>query len=174
MADHTPSSFRQALRTLCAALMASLVIILVAIVSILASDGTGTPPVWAIAVLVAAAVAEVAVIPVIGYRFVPVVPGTAEDEARRTSASQLQSTTILRFALAEAIALVSIALALTVDAGGIYLAIVGVAVAEVLMFLHVWPNERLISRAQEVLESEGGRSYLREALDSPPPSRSQA
>jgi F0F1-type ATP synthase membrane subunit c/vacuolar-type H+-ATPase subunit K len=172
MADPTPSTFLQTLRVLCAALMASMVIILLAVSFVLAGkDSTGSFPVVALIALVVVAVGDVFLIPAVGYRLRPIAPGTPEDEARRSSAGQLQQTTVVRFALAEAVGFVGLALSLIVDADGFVLIFAGVVVAEVLMVVHVWPSDRLISKVNDVLESEGGRSYLREALDAPPPAR---
>lgn len=169
MAETTAGTFLQSLKVLSTALMSSLVLVLVAVTFVLTEDGTGAAPVWAFAVVVAVAAADSALIGIAGYRFRPVAPGTPEIDARRTSVAQVQTLTILRFALSEAVALVAVALAFVVEEGGIGLVVLGVLVAELMMFWHVWPSDRLITRTQEALESEGARSYLREALDAPVP-----
>ena len=84
MADPTPSTFLQALRVLSAALMSALIVLLVAASVVLAGkDATGSTPIWAFAVLAVVAVADVVLIPLVGYRFKPIAPGTPEDEAER-------------------------------------------------------------------------------------------
>ncbi|MET3961275.1 4-hydroxybenzoate polyprenyltransferase [Marmoricola sp. OAE513] len=172
MADPTPSTFLQTLRVLCVALMSSLVVILVAVTFILTSEqGSDPAPPWTFAVLAAVALAATAAISQLGYRFRPIAPGTPEDEARRSSVTQMQTTTLLRFAFAESVAMVGIALAFVAEDGGIVLVLIGVAVAELLLFRHIWPSDRIITKVTEALEAEGGRSYLREALDSPAPPR---
>lgn len=159
---------RRNLQVLCVALMSSLIVVLVAVSAALSSDGVGQTPLWAFAVLLVLGVVEVMLLGAFGYRTAAIPAGTPEADARKASLAALQATTIIRFVIAEAIALVSVALAFLVDEGGLYLVFVGVAIAELLMVLHVWPSERVVGRIQQSLERDGGRSYLREALDSPP------
>jgi hypothetical protein len=171
MTRSTAGTFLQTLKVLCAALMSSLVLVLIAVSFVLAEDGTGTAPVWAYAVVAVVAAVDATLTGIAGYRFRPLAPGTPEEDARRSATAQVQTLTILRFALSEAVALAAVALAFVVEEGGIPLVALGVLIAEVLMSWHVWPSERVITRSQEALEREGARSYLREALASPPPSR---
>ncbi|MCW2753852.1 MAG: hypothetical protein JWQ32_1263 [Marmoricola sp.] len=174
MAEPTPNTFLQALKLLCAALTSSLVIVLMAVTAVLLSrdvHGTRTAPGWALVLLVAVTVADTFLINALGYRFQPIAPDTPADAARTSSIRQLQTTTLLRFALSELTALAAIALAFLVDRGGVYLAVVGIAFAAALLAWNVWPSERVITRVQEALEREGGRSYLREGLGAPPPPR---
>ncbi|HET6154676.1 MAG TPA: hypothetical protein VFE15_17170 [Marmoricola sp.] len=172
----TPSvnTFAQTLRFLTIALMASLLVILAAIAAILAQNGgepTGSVRIWTLLVVLVAAVCLIAALQRFGFRYQPIAPGTPEADARLSSAVQLQVTTLLRFAIAEAIALVAIVVGFVVSSGGLYPVLLGVAISEVVMFSVMWPRESLISRVQTSLERDGGLSFLREALDSPPPTR---
>ncbi len=165
------ASMRRSQQVLCASLMSSLVVILMAVAFTLGSAGTGSAPVCAYAVVAAVAVGQTALIGSFGYRIDAIAPGTPEEDARTASVAALQRTTILRFALAESVALVALALAFVVDEGGLFVLALGVLAAEALMVVHVWPSERVVRRTQEALERDGARSYFREALDSPPPAR---
>jgi membrane protein YdbS with pleckstrin-like domain len=171
MADVTPASFRHTLRLLCAALLGSQVILLLAVSATMGSSGFDSPPPWAVAVVVALGVVGAVVIPVIGYRVPAIAPGANHDESRVTVVGAVQSSTILRFALSEAVAIASIALAFVVDGGGTIVCLAGVAISTTLGVLHVWPGDRVLSRLKEALEREGGQSDLDAVLDAPPPSR---
>ncbi|HEX4190750.1 MAG TPA: hypothetical protein VHZ06_07100 [Marmoricola sp.] len=177
MATPSTNTFAQTLRILTIALMASLLVILAAIAAMLAQNGghpTGSVPVWTLLVVLVAAAGLVTAIQRFGYRYRAVALDTPEDEARLSSAVQLQVTTLIRFAIAEAIALIGIVLGFIVSSGGLYPVLLSVVIAEVTMFVSMWPREALITRVQTALEREGGLSYLREALDSPPPTRGSA
>jgi hypothetical protein len=171
MAEPTSTTFKFVLRLLCVALMASLMIVLVAVTAILLQRSAARPPIWPFAVVAAVLVLEKVLISRLGYRFEPIAPGTDEESAKVSSIKQIQRSTIIKFALAEAVALVAIALAFVVNDGGVYVSAAGVVAAEIVIFANLWPREPLIARIQSALERDGGLSYLREALDAPPPSR---
>jgi hypothetical protein len=168
MSENAPT-FLRTLRTLSATLMGALVVVLVAVAFVLGDKATGSTPAGWVALVVGLGLLQTVLIPVIGYRFTPVAPGTPAEEAKAAVVAQLQSTTILRFALAESVGLLGVALAFVADEGGLYPLLLGVAMAELLMFWHVWPGDRVLGRAQGELEREGGQSYFREALEGPPP-----
>ncbi|MBO9522909.1 MAG: hypothetical protein J7518_15365 [Nocardioidaceae bacterium] len=171
MSENAPTYLRT-LKTTAAVLMGALVAILVAVTVVLGDQATGTTPVGWTLLVVGLGLVLTVLIPVVGYRFTPIAPGTPAEEARASVVAQLQGTTILRFALAESVGIVGVAVAFLVDEGGFYPLLLGVAMAELLMFWHVWPGDRVLGRAQGELEREGGQSYFREALDSPaPPTR---
>lgn len=169
--SENPATFLHTLRVLCAALMGALVVILVAVSVALGDKATGKTPVGWVAVVIGIGLLWTVLLPVIGYRFTPIAPGTPAEEAKASVVAQLQSSTILRFALAESVGIVAVAVAFVADEGGFYPLLLGVAMAELLMFWHVWPGDRVLTRAQGELEREGGQSYFQEALESPPPPR---
>lgn len=172
MADAAPATVRYTLRFLTAALLGSEIVLLVAVsAATTASGGFKAPPVWAVVLVGALGIAAAVLVPLVGYRLPAITPGTPEDEARGIVVKAVQSSTILRFALSEAVAVVSVALSFVVGHGGAIVCLIGVAVAIALGVLHVWPSDRVLTRTREALEREDGQSYLDDVLDSPPPSR---
>lgn len=154
----------QSLRTLALALA----LVLIPVVLFLAlggeDDALALPDTWALAIVLVVGLGGNVLIPVVGYQTPAVPPGAP----RESHVAALQSAMILRFALAESAALVSIVLAFVVTAGGMLLVLVGCAIALLTMALHVYPSERPIERYRRQLERDGGVSYLREDLGLPP------
>jgi len=166
------------LRTLVSALMGSLFFIALALYFVLApgSDpqpGEGlfdAPPAWVPVAQVAAGVVIHLLITAVGYRTPAIVPGTPPETAGRTSAGAMSTGTILRGALSESVAIVSIALAFLVSEGSYLTYLGGALVSLVLFALHAFPSERTIARTEASLERDGGTSYLRHQLNLPPTS----
>lgn len=71
---------------------------------------------------------------------------------------------ILRFALAESVAIVSIALTFAVTLTSVLIYLLGAAISLTLMAVHVWPSDRIIERVEQNLDREGGRSLLATAM----------
>lgn len=162
-------SFHRTLRVLVSALMAAPVLFVVVGATIL-EDGFTDPPWWMLGVVAGEAAVILVLLQLVGLRTVPaIVPGTPEEDARRFSATALQSNVILRFALCESIALVALALSFVAESGGLVVLVLGVALCEALMALFVWPGDKLVASVQGALEREGGVSHLQAALDGPPP-----
>lgn len=168
MADVTPASFRSTLRLLCAALLGSQVVVLLAVSATLGSAGFESPPAWALLAVGVVGLAEVALLPVVGYQVAPIAPGTPTDDVRRQVLGAVQTSTILRFVVAEAITIGSVALAFAVDSGGTLVCLLGVAISITLGFLHVWPGDRVLTRLREAFERDGAPSQLEAVLDGPP------
>jgi hypothetical protein len=171
MADTAAASFRHTLRFLCASLLGSQVVMLMAVSAALDSDGIKEPSIWSIVVIVAVGIVAATVIPMIGYRVPALTPGTTDDETRRIVTRAVRSSTVVRFALAETTALVSVALGVAVHDGGTIVCVLGVAVSLTLSALHVWPSDRVLNKLREGLEREGAPSGLEAVLDAPPPRR---
>ena len=133
--------------------------------------GFRSPPVWAVLLVIAVGIAGAVVIPRVGYRLPAIEEGAAPEETRTTVLRAIQSTTILRFAMSEAIAFISFALAFVVGDGGAIVCVIGIACSLALGFWHVWPSDRVVTRIRGALERDGGQSLLDEVLDSPPASR---
>jgi hypothetical protein len=171
MADVTPASFRHAQRVLCAALLGTQVVMLLAVSATLGSTGFDSPPVWALVIVLAVGVTEAALVPTFGYRVAAIAPGATPEERRSSTVGAVQTSMILRFVLSEAVAITSIVLALVVDAGGTLIALAGVAISLTLCVLHVWPSDRVLARIKDALEREGGQSDFDAAMDAPPPPR---
>ncbi len=157
------------LRILVLALMWSLVLIAFAMYFVLASsdDGLARPPLWLVAAQVGAGVLVHVVVETVGYRVRAIAPGTPEAEARTRSGGAFRSALILRIALAEAIAVASLAAAFVVESGGFLGYVTGAVVSLVLVGFHGWPWTRPIDKTTESLERDGARSYLREQLGLP-------
>lgn len=129
------------------------------------------PPVWVLPAQLAAGVAVHVLVEAIGYR-PPALDPSLDDEAASAQAMvRHQGAMILRFALIESIAIVSIALAFVVPDGGFLTFAGGAVVSLALMGYHVWPWTRPVGRTADALEARGRRSGLREAfgLSSPGP-----
>ena len=168
MADVTAATFRHTLRILCAALLSSQVILLLAISMTLDSTRFEEPPVWALGVVLAAGAVSATLIGVIGYKLPALEPTLPSNESAKAVTMAVQSSTILRFAVAESVTIVSIVLAFVVDAGGGVVCLVGVAISITLGVLHVWPSDRTLARMRQALERAGGQSRLDEVMDAPP------
>jgi hypothetical protein len=169
MPDQTPASFRHTLRILCGALLGSQIVMLLAVSAALGATAFDEPPLWALVVVVIVGAAEAVVLSVFGYRVPAIAPGMPDDERRSAVVRAVQSSTVLRFAIAEAVAIISVALAFVVGDGGAVVCTIGVAISLTLSALHVWPSERVVARIREGLERDGGVSHLDEVLDAPPP-----
>jgi hypothetical protein len=146
----------QGLRIIAGSLIGALVIFAVVAVVILGLEEYPSPV--TAAALFAINVAAFVIVEVVGYR-TPAVPRDAdEDTAVRVGLDALQQTTITRFAIIEAPALLSLAWAFTTGSAWAYL--VGGFWALLSMAWHVWPTRRVAARLERSLDREGGRSRL--------------
>ena len=100
----------------------------------------------------------------VGYRTPAIAPGTSPEHSARSSLQASQATMFLRFALCEALALISAAAAFVIRPESAWTYIDGAVFALVLMAVHVWPNERQTRKLEASLEREGGTSHLRTAM----------
>lgn len=171
MSEPASASFRHTLQLLCTSLMGSQVVLLLAVCGLLGADGFSSPALWALAVVVVAGAAAGVAIPAVGFRTAPLPPAADEAEAGLLAASALRSTTVVRFAMAEAVALVAVALGIVTGDGGALVCLLGVAVSLTLTFLFVWPGDSSLRRLRASLEAGGGHVDLDELLDAPPPRR---
>lgn len=158
------AAFARTARVLTGALMGALLVILVVVTLVLAGvDGAFEFDPLPLAVQVAAGVAIHFLLDQIGYRTTPLSPSTEPERAATQAREQWRTSTILRFALSESIAIFSVAGAFVLD-GGFYVLLGGVAVSLVLMVLHVWPSARVIDKIAQPLEANGARTGLRESF----------
>jgi len=100
----------------------------------------------------------------VGYRTQPLASDLTEEAAVAQAQARWQAGMILRFALAELIAIVSIAAAFVLPEGDITVYLGGALVSLVLMVVHVWPGARPVGKAATALEAGGTRSGLRETF----------
>lgn len=154
-----PSTALSTLRVTAGALVTTPLFILLAVSFVLPRDD-GTAPMWAFGAVAMVALAATSVVTTVGYRTAAIAPGTPEDQARATSLAALTSTTLLRCALTEAIAILGLALAFVVPQGGLVLCIAAAATSVVLSILFSFPSDRIVGRIRESLEREGGRSGI--------------
>ena len=146
----------QAVRILSGALIGGLVIF--AVVAVVAL-GTGEYP----SPVEAAALFGINVLAfVVGYRTEAVRPDADPESALTTGLEALQQTTILRFAITEAPAILALAWAFSTGSAWPYL--IGAFWSLLCMAWHVWPSRRVATRLERSLDREGGRSGLVAAL----------
>lgn len=104
---------------------------------------------------------------VIGYRTPAIRPGTSPEEARRSGLAALQSSTMLRLAITDAPAILSLVAAFVLMPTSAWTYLVGAFWALLSVAWHGWPTSRVIRRVEASLDREGGRSHLSEAVGLP-------
>jgi hypothetical protein len=154
------------LRMMVAALLATPVLVLVAMWFVLGDTLTDpTPWPFVIGIVVLALIGEL-VLRTVGYRTVVLPRGLTRADAMARSRLSYQAALFRRMTVAELPMIISLALAF-VTPGGYYLVLFGVALTLNLLVRHVWPSERSVDRTIVSLELDGSRSHLREALGLP-------
>lgn len=153
----------KAVRTLALSLMGAIVMIAVALLSVGLDDPWEANPITFAFLAVGLAV-HVLVNTVIWPMTPAVEPG--QDEAATFSAAMrgFQANMILRFAIIEAPMIAAVAAAFVVTSGGLTIFGVAAVVALALMWVHVYPNEVVVRRAQGHLEAKGARTGLAEVF----------
>lgn len=126
---------------------------------------THAPGVWMYAVIVALGVVAAVLVQTFGYRIPALQPNLESSQARATALRVYQQSMFLRFALSESVAIVTIALLFAGGSNTILPYVVAALIAELLLAYHVWPSERVISRVQQRLDRNGGRSDLANAMN---------
>ena len=169
-----PASPLRTYRILAAALMGALVVIGIALAFIVHGGTTQTrnghtvhthaPSAGLYIAIVVLGVIAAALVQSFGYRIPPLSPDTDASDARATGLRVYQQTMFLRFALSEAVAIVAIALVFSFDSDTELPYVLAAVISLVLMAVHVWPSQSLISRVQAKLDRNGGRSDLSNAL----------
>ena len=126
---------------------------------VLAADGIGPfPPVWAPLVVLAAAVGAYSVCELIGFRGEPLEHGGRPAEVEAESWRRFTSSTFVRFAVCEAVFLLSLPIAFVADS--YWVVLIGAVLAIPLVALEVLPGTRNQQRFAAALESRGVPSYL--------------
>jgi hypothetical protein len=167
MTSKTPARPLTAARRLTLALAGGVVLIAVAL-GLAVSDDSARPgqtlPIWPYVVIVAFAALIALVVQLYGYR-VPTLPaGLPAEEARERGLQAFTQSMVIRFALCESVALVSIALTFVASPRSVQTYYLGGAAALILMAYHVWPGQQVVGRVQQGLDREGGHSDLVTAL----------
>jgi len=123
------------------------------------------PAAWVFVVVIVLGIVSATLVQMFGYRLPAISPNADPAQARRTGLEAYQKSMFLRFALSEAVAIISIALTFSSHSNNILPYVLGAVISFVLMAYHVWPTEGLISRVQRKLDRNGGRSDLANALN---------
>lgn len=147
-------------RAVAGALIASPVVVGLALFFVLPVGEA--PPAWVPIALVAAGVVAHLLIEAVGYRVPALAPSLDDDAATGLAMVAYQAGMILRFAVAESVAIASIVLAFVLSEGGLSVYAVGAGVSLVLMGIHVWPWARPVGKGADRLEARGKPSRLRE------------
>lgn len=155
----------RSLRALALALTVAPVIIGIALYFVLGTveDGMANPPAWVLVAQLVYALIALALAETIGYRTVPAEAGDAQTVGN-ASALAYQSAMILRFALCESLAIISIALAFVLIPSTFLIYLYGGLLSLALMLFEVLPSKRSVARTEASLERRGRPSYLREAF----------
>ncbi|MBB3089799.1 hypothetical protein [Nocardioides albus] len=122
------------------------------------------PSAYVIGGQVAAGVVVFVLCSAIGFRAVPITPGTNSEQATREGLQRQQTSMFLRLVLSEIIAIVSLALAFVLTEGQLMTYLIGAAISLGLMAFFAYPSARNIRRVEERLDSAGGQSRLAEAF----------
>lgn len=127
---------------------------------VLAVDGIGDfPPLWAPSVVLLAAALAYAFCELIGFRAAPLEhTGTSPADVEADSWRRFTSSTFVRFAVCEAVFMISIALAFVSDS--FWVVLIGAALALPLFYYEAWPDTRNRQRFAASLEAGGIPSYL--------------
>lgn len=162
----TTTAFALSSRTLTGSLMGALVLFGIVLSFVLGT--TSAPPAWVPLVQLLAGVAIHFLVEAIGYRPAPLDPDMGDAEATAAGRVRWQSSMMLRFAMVEVIAIVSIVVAFLID-GGVWTYAGGAVVSLALMAIHVWPGSRSVTRTAEALEARGQSSFLHQTFGLPAP-----
>ncbi|MEV6284661.1 hypothetical protein [Kribbella sp. NPDC051770] len=126
---------------------------------VLVTDGLGPfPALWAPAVVVAAAAAAYALAELIGFRAVPLEHGGRPADVESDAWRRFTASTFVRFAICEAVFLLSIPIAFVVNS--YWVVLVGAVLAIPLVAYEVLPSRRNQQRFAASLEARGVPSYL--------------
>lgn len=157
-----PAPFAMSTRILAASLMSALVVIGVALFFVLPAPEQNATVV--LLVQVAAGVAAHLLLEAVGYRTPALATQLSDEEAAAQARTRFQTLMIMRFAIAEFVAIASIAAAFVLPDGSIVTYLGGAVVSLVLMAVHVWPGARPVRKVADALEAGGRRSGLRETF----------
>lgn len=155
----------RSMRILALVLIAALVFITVVLYYVLgtAEGGMANPPMWVLVVQFVYALIALGVAETIGYRTAAAELGEAQTVGNN-SALAYQSAMILRFAVCESLAIISIALAFVLTPSTFLIYLYGGLLSLALMLFEVLPSKRSVARTEASLERRGRPSYLREAF----------
>lgn len=158
----TPPAPVAQMRMLVGSLMGGLV--LFGVVAFMAVGADGYPPTWAAAGIGALAVAAHLVVEAVGYRVPAIAPDTTGEAAAAAGLAAYRTSLMLRFAVCEAVAIISLAATFVLEPQTAMTYLVGATFSLALLAWHAWPSERTTRRLEQQLDRDGGRSGLADAL----------
>jgi len=155
----TPAA-RQSLTTVCAAMAGAIPLLTLVLWFVLATDGIGEfPASWPLLVVLAAAVGAYSICELTGFRTPPLEHSNrSAAEVQADSWRRFFASTFTRFAVCEAVFLISVALSFVAES--FWVVLLGAVLALPLFFWEAWPGERNQRRFAAALESGGIPSYL--------------
>ncbi|MFC4784321.1 hypothetical protein ACT8ZV_07590 [Nocardioides sp. MAHUQ-72] len=157
---------KQQTQVLTGATIALLVVLgVVAHNALVTEEPLAPPPLWLLATQGVAGLAAHLLCDTIGYRAPALAPSTPREDATRIAVASFQSRLMLRIALSESIALMSLSAGFVLGGAGAWPAYLsGAAVSAVLLAVHCWPWSRPVDRTERALAREGARVELRQAF----------
>lgn len=160
----TPVPAVQSTRFLAYAFTAAPIVVGIALTFVAkpANGESGKASVTAVAAEVVVAALLALTIEAFGYRLPPLPSTMTGAEARSAALARYLPAMFLRFALAETVVLLSVALTFVFTPISVLNYVVGGALGMLLLVLHVWPNTRVLARCQTALDRDGGRCELAE------------
>ncbi|TDW93964.1 MULTISPECIES: hypothetical protein [Kribbella] len=155
----TPAA-RQSLIMVCASMAGVIPVMTLALWFVLATDGIGEFPTdWPPLVVLAAAVGAYSICELVGFRTPPLeYSNRPAAEIQADSWRRFTTSTFTRFAICEAVFLISVALSFVAES--FWVVLIGAVIALPLFFWEAWPGERNQRRFAAALESGGIPSYL--------------
>ncbi|MEU6136519.1 hypothetical protein [Nocardioides sp. NPDC047086] len=143
----------------------SMVVVLGVVVYLSVPDADlALPSTYVIGGQVVAGVVIGLVLSTIGFRVAPVTPGTDPEKAKSEALQKHQTSLILRLALSELVAIVSITLAFVLTEGQLMTYVIGGLISLALMAAFAYPSAGNVRRVEASLDSAGAQSRLAETL----------
>jgi len=152
----------RSLRVIVGTLTVSLVMF--AVVLFLVLPNGHYPPIWVPWGLGGLAVLSHLLCRKVGFTIKPVPSGTLPGEAMAMALAAFRTSTIVRFALSELVAIVALTLSFAVAPATWMTYLIGLVLALILLWVNAWPHAAVISKAQQQLDRDGGESFLPDAL----------
>ncbi len=156
----TAPTAQQRLTTVCATMAAAIPMMTLVLWFVLGVHGLGhLPASWPLLVVLAAAVGAYSFCELAGFRTPPLQHSSSSAaEIEAESWRRFTASTFTRFAVCEAVFLISVSLAFV--AQSFWVVLLGAVIALPLFFWEAWPGERNQRRFAAALESAGIPSYL--------------